>query len=274
MKRNLIYYGLITITAISCSNDSNVMFDVEDPHSLFNDELSIINYSDSNYLDLDCYVQSKLTENDFYIIDKAELRMGIDINDDGLYYKCVATAVDLNIAPELYDLIWNNYSYANQKIISVTNQIKNKSKKNKRSLSKNPEGSNTLGDCVPISISYCSGRDYNYVVALCDYVDPQWRTRGGVDLSHAAGIMRGAGCTNVNTFYSGSAVEDEYGDDNVSINAMLVYANSSPTGYHAVNAYQYLGSASQKIVLYNDHQSKRYGYWIWCGSIDCMFVCD
>ena len=109
------------------------------------------------------------------------------------------------------------------------------------------------------------------IIAQCNYEDPGWQSRGGIDLGHASSILYNIGFP-VTTLYDSQDIRDYYGSTTTFINGIMVYPTSISPYYHAVHATQYDGSGVINKVIYNDPQNGTSYNWMAVYAVDCMFV--
>ena len=253
---------IVALLSASCSNDEFFGFeDMNDYTSTI--ESSIYSNDFQKYLDLDIDTIKKWSKKDLIILDEAEYRMGIRLDEKTKFYsKNYNTYLELNISEKLYNRIWDNYYHNNL----VLGEALSKKRVKRRS----PEGMGSRYDCVPISLSHCLATPYATVVRVCNNVDPGWVNRG-VDLGYVGIIVDSLGYS-MNTYYSPQEVRDHYGSSDIDINAMITTYTGGNPKYHAVCAYHYDGSSWWiKKLFYNDYQSGAYNCWMAVAGIHALF---
>ena len=254
--------AVAVVTVSSCSSDSD-FFGLDGLEDM--DYLNAVNsYNNSTFLDLDIDTIKEWSTVSLSILDEAEVRMGISYDKDlRLFAKNQLSASDLNISKKLYDAIWTNYKSLNVKFHENKNNLL-------RSKSRSVEGGGE-NNCFVLSANACSGVPIGRIIAQCNYEDPGWQSRGGIDLGHASSILYNIGFP-VTTLYDSQDIRDYYGSTTTFINGIMVYPTSIFPYYHAVHATQYDGSGVINKVIYNDPQNGTSYNWMAVYAVNCMFV--
>ncbi|HOT14820.1 MAG TPA: hypothetical protein PK252_08675 [Bacteroidales bacterium] len=120
------------------------------------------NYSE--YLQLDSYELSSMTEKDMKIMGKALERLNIEYTN-GVYFVKQKSGSEVNISDELFTFIKNSFDYSN-KLFKPNSVIYKKV----RVKSGSPEGGKTEKDttnCVAIAIAKMANLSSDSVIAIC-----------------------------------------------------------------------------------------------------------
>ena len=204
----------------------------------------------SEYLSLSTYDYKKWTDEDYTVIGKAIERMNFTFHKDR-YVSQVSCAKNVNISDSLYKTIQNMYEHTNMLIRTGSN---GKIVRNKRTVG---ETSGFVCDCVPQAVAHMGAPHYttlDQVLAKCTELFPNWQSQGGILEPYVIQLIYEF--HPVKPYKNMSFCKKNKATDLDSL--VLLFHWSETTG-HAVNAYKYDPTTSNKLIYYVDHSSTSLG---------------
>ena len=232
----------------SCSADGDFWGFDEEYASTENTRSEVMDMSEC--LTLSTYDYTKWTDEDYAVIGKAIDRMNFTFHKDR-YVSQVSCAKNINISDSLYKTIQNMYERTN---ILIHTGSSGKIVRNKRTAG---EPSGLVCDCVPQAVAHmgtphCTTLDQ--VLAKCTELFPNWQSQGGILEPYVIQLIYEfhpvMPHTNMN-FCKKNKVTD--------LDSLVLLFHWSETTGHAVNAYKYDPTTSNKLIYYVDHSSTSHG---------------
>lgn len=194
----------------------------------------------AEYLDLESYEMSKMSEKDMETIGQAIQRLNITKNN-GLYQIKQRSGRQFNMSEDLYEFVTDGFEHTNS--ISRPKSFNNLIPRLK---SGNPENNNSQPSdttyCVAHALAGMGGATFENVKALMD------------SLGYSNGVPPAALDSIVYRLYPNARKSNSSTQSGTLNNAFIWYPTSDSTG-HAVNGIHQWGNA----IMYYDHQNNRQG---------------
>ena len=204
----------------------------------------------SEYLTLSSYDFTKWTDEDYAIIGKAIERMNITLKNER-YVPLMSSAKAINVSDSLYITIQNMYERTNKLICPVA---KSRIVRRKRIVG---ETSGPIYDCVPQAVAHMGAPHYatiDQVLAKCDELFPNWHNQGGILEPYIIQLIYEFHSvmphTNMN-FCKKNKI--------TNLDSLVLLFHCSENAGHAVNAYKYDPTQSNKPIYYVDYSATSYG---------------
>ena len=244
---------IVAFFAASCSNDA--FFGFDDQNDFYEDGISNYSYFiewDSSFF---CTSDNEFNIEKYEIINEAIERMGIYKQNDIYYFKH-KTAQQIGISEELYNYIYERFSFTN----SIIREIRNKTTVKNGNREYWHYG---IEDCFIHSTSHYSpdAPSYDAVAACCSILQPNWPSEG---------------VYYDNRFVVFNLFELSYNPvTSLNYTTFLDNAVVSIRGSrinHCVNGTTYIHSSqNEDYIDYFDYQRNRFGY-VWASDLIDIFM--
>lgn len=203
----------------------------------------IFENTQAEYLELNTYETSKMSEQDFQKMFEAIKRMDVR-QKHGEYHIKQTSATQINISEELFVFIKNGFDYTNKLYKSGnSNSSKFSFLRLKMSTAEGDQSSQTPTDCMAHSIAAMAGKPLSTVKG---WLQNQYGTDGVPFNSFQAA------CAQFTP--SGTYGENGYTLPHGNLNNTVIVIQN---GTHAVNAIYY--DSGSGVIVYQDNQAIFYG---------------